>query len=172
MWWRSGDSAYLLNMQDDSNRFDNRNDFDLDAGGGPPDSWREWAQFPRTGRFKIAVSLSGPSLPPVTAPVTSAPALEIRTDRLIKPALKDNRDADDGRQHGLEYNNELLLRVKENVRRQFDHPSGRRPRDGDVQVAFDFCRVPGTGSPLSRRDRLLGYVTVTTKVGDDRPGRI
>jgi len=169
LWWRSGTSAYMLNMQDDSNRFDNRKDFDLDPT--PPSSWREWAQFPRVARFDIAVSLSGPGAPPPIPQRGSIPRLEVRTQRLIKPVLNDAGDADNGRRHGIEYNGQVVLRVNENLSRQFDFPSGRRPSDGDIKVGFNFCRILGQGPPTpSRRDRLLGYVTLTSAVGDTDKG--
>jgi hypothetical protein len=158
MWWRSGTSAYLLNMQDDSNRFDNNNDFDLPDP--KPHFWRDWAQHPRAARFNIAVSLQGPPLPttPVT-PTAAPPRIELRTDqRLLAPALNTKEgDADDGSEHGLVYNGQLLLQVNEGG------AAGSSAEDRRMQVGFSFCRL--AGGIAQGRDRLLGYVTVFSKVG-------
>lgn len=158
-WWRTESSARLLTLQDDSNRFDRPGDYDLPSFDVP--GWRPWSKWPRTGEFSVAVSLVGP--PPFgPPPIGTPPRLELTTERLIKPFLRDTSDADDGAEHGLEYNGQLLLRVVE---------GGATPSaavDDDIRVDFNFCRaakaLPGF------RDQLYGYVTLTTKVGDTDRG--
>lgn len=155
-WWRAGSYTYMLNMQDDSNRFDNRNDYDL---GGEPDSWREWSQHPRTGEFSVAVSLTTSS---VNAPIGDPPRFEVSTDYLRNLAFTSSSDADDGAEHGLTYNGRRLLSVVE---------GGSVPNpavDRFVRVGFNFCRAPGP-TPLS--ERLLGYVTLTSRAGLSDDGK-
>jgi hypothetical protein len=149
-WWRAGSFTYMLNMQDDSNRFDDRDDYDL---GFEPDSWRTWSQFPRTGEFSVAVSLPASR---VTAPIGGPPRFEVSTDYLRNLAFTSSADADDGAEHGLTYNGTRLLSVVE---------GGRVPDpavDRFVRVGFDFCRVPG---PTPLAEQLLGYVRLTSKAG-------
>ena len=155
-WWRAGAFTYMLNMQDDSNRFDNRDDYDL---GLEPDSWREWSQFPRTGEFSVAVALSASS---VTVPLGQPPRFEVSTDYLRNLAFTSSVDADDGAEHGLTYNGTRLLSVVE---------GGRVPDpavDRFVRVGFNFCRVPGP-NPLT--EQLLGYVTLTSRAGLSDDGK-
>jgi hypothetical protein len=160
-WWRTESSARLLTLQDDSNRFDRRGDFDLPSFDVP--GWRPWSKFPRTGEFSVAVSLVGPPLfgPP---PIGSPPRLEVTTEKLIKPALLDTTDADDGAEHGLDYNGQLLLKVVEG------DATPSSAVDDDIRVDFNFCRAEKPLLP-GFRDQLFGYVTLTTRVGDtDRGG--
>jgi hypothetical protein len=155
-WWRAGSFTYMLNMQDDSNRFDNRDDYDL---GLEPDSWREWSQFPRTGEFSVAVSLPASR---VTAPIGGPPRFEISTDYLRNLAFTDSADADDGAEHGLTYNGTRLLSVVEGGR--VADPAV----DRFVKVGFNFCRAPG---PTLLSEQLLGYVTLTSRAGLSDDGK-
>jgi hypothetical protein len=148
-WWRAGTFTYMLNMQDDSNRYDNRGDYDL---GFEPDTWRPWSQFPRTGEFSIAVSLTAGR---VLAPF-NPPRFEVSTDYLRNLAFTSSADADDGAEHGLTYNGTRLLSVVEGG------PVADPAVDRYVRVGFNFCRRPGA-NPLT--EQLLGYVTLTSRVG-------
>jgi hypothetical protein len=137
IWWRSGDSAYLMLLQDDSNRFDRTSDY-ADVPSPPPSSWRPWSKWPRTGKFKLAFSLR-----------TALDAANWTVyEETVRDVYSDTGDADDGTEHQLVYNGKALLTIRE-----VGYP------DGNVQVYFeDVCRTP-------ENDRLIGYVTLTSKVG-------
>lgn len=55
-WWKetwgTADLYWLMVLQDDSNRFDTKDDFDIE-GTAPPE-WRPWAAAPMTAKFQLA----------------------------------------------------------------------------------------------------------------------
>lgn len=148
-WWREQVDRgpfFLMVVQDDSNRFDNRGHFDV--SGVPPGWWHPWAAFPRTAEFKIAFQAN-----------VQAPELffDIRTLASRNVVTADDplvaKDDDDGRQHAIEYDDRVVLTVTE-----------RQARDEDVGVRFvDVCRNAGN-------THIQGYLTITTKVGKGADG--
>jgi hypothetical protein len=143
-WWRSEASGYLLAVQDDSNRFDRRSNYDFD-GDATPSWWRAWSAVPRTATFDIAFSLST---------LLGAATITITEDAVRENVLNDPVDADDGTIHAFEYNGRVLLRVVEGG---FS--------DSHLKVEFvQYCRD-------SNDLEIRGYVRLTTKFGsDDRGG--
>jgi hypothetical protein len=141
-WWRSGTSGYLLLLQEDSNRFDRRDDYDFD-GDPTPSWWRPWSRYPRTGTFSLAFRLS---------PTRGAASVTINEDAVRNSVLFDSSDVDDGASHALVYNGRTLLRVVEQV------------TDNRVKVGFTgLCRDAANTA-------LYGYTTLTSKVGSGDRG--
>jgi hypothetical protein len=140
---------YLMLLQDDSNRFDRKENFDV--SDPPPGWWRPWSAFPRTGEFKIAFELN---------PIASSLSFGIREVEPWKKNVVTARDppafedADDGKEHAIEYHGRIVLTAKE-----------MQPRDDDIGVRFvDVCRN-------ATDTRLQGYISITSKVGtSDRGG--
>lgn len=148
-WWKEkwldADLYWLLALQDDSNRFDEEDEFDIE--GAVPAEWRPWAAAPMTAQFQIAFEVN-PAGPALHFEIGEAFAQNIVT------SLDSERraDADNGVQHAIEYNDKIVLTANEN-----------QPKDTDLGVTFaDVCRQE-TG-------RLRGYVTITTKMGVNNDG--
>lgn len=153
LWWResrtdggSGPEDWLLMLvQDDSNRFDRSGDF---SGSNRPREWRPWSQFPRTGEFKIGFEVNLPE-PPHTYTILELEKRHIVTGTLNTPEAREaRRDADDGKQHALEYQGRVALKVNE-----------LQAEDDNIGVRFeDICRDDANS-------RLQGYITITSMVG-------
>ena len=153
LWWRearadggAGPKDWLLMLvQDDSNRFDRAGDF---SGSNRPPEWRPWSQFPRTGEFKIGFEVNL-SEPPATYTILELEKRHVVTGTLNTPAAREaRRDGDDGKQHALEYQGRIVLKVNE------------LQADGDnLGVRFEgICRDDANS-------RLHGYITITSMVG-------
>ncbi len=143
--WRDADLYWLLALQDDSNRFDEEDEFDIE--GTVPDEWRPWAAAPMTARFQIAFEVN-PAGPALHFEIGEAFAHNIVTS--LDP--DSSVDADNGADHAIEYNGEIVLTANEN-----------QPKDADLGVTFtDVCR--------QANERLRGYVTITTKMGVNNDG--
>ena len=145
--WQSADLFWLMALQDDSNRFDTEDDFDIE--GSLPAGWREWGAAPMTARF---------SLPFAAAPTPLGGVVEFGIGEAFARNVvtgedaEASRDADDSTGHAIEYNGKIVLRAIEN-----------QPRDVDLGVTFtDVCRRAGNA--------LQGYVTITTKTGVNNDG--
>ncbi|MSP59993.1 MAG: hypothetical protein EXR72_06565 [Myxococcales bacterium] len=139
MWWRSGNSHYLMMVQDDSNRFDRQSHFYFASPypSAPPPGWRPWSQFPRKGTFGLAFS-ADPALGPVRYDI------HVLDRRLV---TVNTDDADDGTDHRLLVGGAPLIDVIE-----------RAADDGNVQVTFgSVCQLP-TG-------RITGFINLTSSVG-------
>jgi hypothetical protein len=143
IWWRENKGYYIMFIQDDSNRFDDNDDFDLD-GGLLPNSWKPWAEPPLTAHFKIAFEVN-PSISEIPL------KMDIREvyNRFVvtKDDASASADSDNGTSHTLVVNNKILLVVNE-----------QQENDNDLGVKFvDITkRVDGT---------IQGYLQVTTKIG-------
>ncbi len=149
MWWRTGDEAFLLALQDDSQRFGSAEDVDFDEPGlpqGQPSWWRPWSAPRSRHLFEVAFDLS-------PAPAFGTATIDVAVD-IHKGVIPNARDTDDGASHSLIYNGETLLTVEESP-----------GTDENVQVYFtDVCRLES--------GRLLGYVTLDTTLdtGSDEAG--
>jgi hypothetical protein len=149
-WFRNqladGNFEYtLMQLQDDSNRFDREGDYDFGAPwDDPPSGWRAWSQVPRTNRFRIAFELD-PSAPTRT--------FRIRQNAARSVVEKWN-DQTPGSSHDLQYNGRNVLRVDELL-----------PIEAQLGVAFGaVCRN-------QENTRLQGYIALIATVGlDDRGG--
>lgn len=143
IWWKEGNGYWMMAIQDDSNRFDERSDFDLD-GFLVPSSWRPWAAPPLTYQFKIAFEVN-----------PAAAGLPLKTytrevyNRFVvtKDDTHASSDADDGTSHALVYNNQALLVVEE-----------QQENDDDLGVRFVDLRKRSDGT-------IQGYIQITTKIG-------
>ncbi len=144
--WQGADLYWLMALQDDSNRFDTEDDFDIESS--IPAGWREWGAAPMTARFKLAFAVP-PGGPVVEFGIGEAFARNVVTS-LDSGA---RADADDAAAHAIQYNGQIVLRANEN-----------QPNDADLGVTFtDVCR---------RTDATLqGYVAVTTKTGVNNDGQ-
>jgi hypothetical protein len=143
-WWRSEQSGYLLAVEDDSNRFDRRDDYDF-YFDDPPSFWRPWSAVPRTATFDIAFSLSS---------LRGAATITIFEEASRESVLADSVDADDGTTHAFEFNGRVLLNV---VEQGF--------ADNHLKVEFvRYCRD-------SNNLIIRGYVRLTTKFGSGDRGR-
>lgn len=147
-WHRSGDETGTTNMivvQDDSNRFDRRGDYD----GFPPSGWRPWSATPRGAVFRVAVHLdTAASLR--TYEVTEEYKRNIVTSR---PEFADRaKDTDDGNRHVLVYNGKRLLQI-------WEKGTGT---DLDLGVQFfAFCRN-------ASNTRLSGYMQLSVVMGKNQ----
>ncbi|MCI0426808.1 MAG: hypothetical protein L0Z46_02170 [Nitrospiraceae bacterium] len=140
---------HLMLLQEDSNRFDRQENFAV--SDPPPGWWRPWSAFPRTGEFKIAFELD-PSESPLNFGIR-----EVEPWNKNVVTARDYfafEDADDGRDHAIEYNGKIVLTAKE-----------MQQRDDDIGVRFvDVCRN-------ATDTRMQGYISITSKVGtSDRGG--
>lgn len=143
IWWRTSNGYYMMLLQDDSNRFDDKTDFDT-GGGLLPSSWKPWAEPPLTAQFKIAFEVK-----PSASGLPQKMEIEEVYKRFVvtKNDAQASADADNGSSHALVVDNKILLVVNE-----------KQANDQDLGVKFvDISRrVDGT---------IQGYVQITTKVG-------
>lgn len=136
------DIFWLLFLQDNTGRFDDRDNFDCD--GAAPPGWRPWSDAPRYGEFNIAFEVN-----PATETMNFF--VEELFSRFVITSGDTNakRDADDGASHGLEYNGRVVVRVEET-----------QPNDDDLGVTF-------TNLCLNPDGKLRGFVTIRSKIGGD-----
>lgn len=143
--WHDADLYWLMTLQDDSNRFDTEDDFDIE--GSLPPGWREWGAAPMTARFKLAFS-ARPLGPVVEFGIGEAFARNVVTG----DDAEARKDADDATGHAIQYDGQIVLRAMEN-----------QPRDVDLGVTFtDVCR--------RANNTLQGYVAIITKTGVNNDG--
>lgn len=143
IWWRENKGYYLMLIQDDSNRFDEKDEFDLNDGL-LPDNWKPWAAPPLTAQFRIAFEID-----------PRASKLPYRMDirevykRFVvtKEDAKAFADADNGTSHALVIENKTLLVVDE-----------QQENDDDLGVKF-------VGISKRADGVIQGYLQITTKVG-------
>jgi hypothetical protein len=133
----------LMQLQDDSNRFDREDNYDFHSQIVPP-NWRAWSQVPRTNRFRIAFELD-----------PSAPARTFRIrQNAARSVVEKWNDQTPGSSHDLQYNGQVVLRVEELL-----------PIEAQLGVAF------GTVCRNEENTRLQGYIALIATVGfDDRGG--
>lgn len=149
-WWKekfgSGSLHWLMALQDDSNRFDDSNEFDIE--GSTPPGWRPWGSAPMTSRFDLAFEVN-PGGPVLEFQIGEGFARNVVTSL----DAEASRDADDSTGHAIEFNGTVVLRANE-----------IQPNDNDLGVTFtDVCR---------RSDgKLRGFVTLVTKFGVDNEGK-
>ncbi|MEZ5039320.1 MAG: hypothetical protein R2828_05495 [Saprospiraceae bacterium] len=143
IWWQQGNNHYIMFIQDDSNRFDDESDFDLD-NFLVPSSWKPWAKPPLTAQFKIAfeVKPSDQRLP------KEMNIHEFYNRFVVTDKDADARaDSDNGTSHALVINNKRLLVVNE-----------KQNKDNDLGVKFVDISKRADGT-------IQGYVQITTKIG-------
>lgn len=150
IWWKqkwgSGDLYWLMALQDDSDRYAEFDQFDIE--GTAPAEWRPWAAPPMTARFDFPFKVA-PAGGAVRYEIGEAFARHVVTGSDAKASADD----DDGVAHAIQYNGRIVVTATEG-----------QPKDADVGVRFtDLCRrTNGT---------LQGYVTLTTKTGIDADGK-
>ena len=141
--WGGGDVVWMMLVQDDSNRFDRAGDY-----GGPsnkPSWWSPWSANPRTGEFKIAFAGRPRPLPFFALNITINEAFSRNV--VTAEDVNARQDSDDGTEHALEYNGNIVVNVRE-----------MQPQNDDIGVQFvDICRR-SNGS-------LQGYVALKSKIG-------
>lgn len=139
------DIFWLMFLQDNTGRFDDRDDFDCD--GSAPAGWKPWTDAPRAGRMNIAFEVN---------PATEVVSFHIEElfKRFVVTSQDANArlDADNGRSHGLEINGKVVVRVEEN-----------QPNDDDLGVTF-------TNLCIGIDGKLRGFVSIRSTIGgnDDR----
>lgn len=139
------DIFWLMLLQDNTGRFDDRDNFDCD--GSAPAGWRPWADSPRSGQFNVAFEVD---------PQREAANFFIFElfNRFVVTSQDGNarQDADDGKSHALEINGRVVVRVEE-----------EQPNDDDLGVTF-------TNLCLGADGKLRGFVSIRSKIGgnDDR----
>ena len=152
-WWRNegpGTKYVLMLLQDDSKRFYKNSNFDfswfIGFDFGPESWWRPWAKPPKAAEFKIAFELR-----------PGKPQRIVNIDKLYSRNLVTGgggllQDADDGWEHALEYNGDILLKVIEPL-----------ALDEQLGVTFnDVCR---------RSDGTLqGFMAIRSMVGRNADG--
>ncbi|MFK7923078.1 MAG: hypothetical protein AB8H47_14035 [Bacteroidia bacterium] len=155
IWWRDkwgdADLFWLMAMLDDSNRFDENNEFD-NGGQSFPSSWRPWAKPPLTARFRIPFEVSTSAFGSrMNFSIGESFAHNIVTQE--DPSIR--KDADDGKVHVLEYEGRELVTVTE-----------LQSNDSHIGVQFvDLCRTSN--------NKLKGFVQILTRMGkgiDDQEG--
>lgn len=149
LWWKEalGNNTlfWIMVQQDDSNRFDSEDDFDIE--GSKPPGWRPWGTAPLREEVRVAFEVD-PSGPVVDVIVGESFARNVVT----KFDLDVSVDADNGTEHAIELDGEVILKATE-----------LQPNDNDLGVLFtDLCRRPN--------GRLQGYVSINTRVGADNSG--
>jgi hypothetical protein len=155
IWWRDrypqGDMYYLMLLQDDSNRFDRNSHFDLTVPGAEevPASWRPWSAPPRTGEFKIAFEIN-PANELLTFYIGEFD--EWKRNVVTSEYSEAFQDADDGKEHAIEYDGQVVLRAIET-----------QENDDDIGVRFEVWRNLAN-------TRLRGYVKITSMVGVNDDG--
>jgi hypothetical protein len=141
-WWSEETGAasesrhILMTLQDDSNRFDNTDNYNGNIV-------RPWSKFPRINEFKVAFILN-PQNEFLEVSVSNLAARHIVT----REHSDAGRDSDDGNVHALVYNTRTVLRVSE-----------LRARDDDIGIRFDDLRRSANG------DRLQGNIAITSALG-------
>lgn len=153
----SATTTTLMLLHDDSERFNRTDDFALPDS--VPDGWRPWAAAPRTGEFNLAFEATIGPLGNETLifDITEASAPFGRRAVITSKFVNAHIDADDGREHALTYNGQVAVRVNE-----------LQSEDNDIGVKFtDVCRID---HPFIAQTRLLGYVTLTSMVGENDSG--
>lgn len=139
------DIFWLMLMQDNTGRFDDRDNFDCD--GDAPSGWKPWSDSPVSGQFNIAFEVD-PNGPPVHFEIVEIFNRSVVTSQ--DPTARP--DADNGTEHALEYNGKVLVTVKET-----------QPNDDDLGVTFTgVCKRPN--------GKLQGFVSIRSAVGgnDDK----
>lgn len=121
-WWVEQDPGgffrfFLMQLQDDSDRFDRRVDY-ADGCGDPPVTFRPWTEPPLAAEFRIAFELD-PAAEPLNFDIFQQDARNVVTNQ--DPSF--SQDADDGTQHAIEYNGKVVLTVTEH-----------QPNDDDIGV--------------------------------------
>lgn len=153
-WWKANPNlTYLLMLQEDSNRFDRQGDF---AVSSPvPSWWRPWSAYPRTGQFNVAFEITANGTP-VTYDITDSTTQGVWKRHVVTPGdPRWHMDADDGKEHAIQYEGNTLLMVNE-----------LQQNDDELGVRFkEVCRDPQNAS------RIQGYISIQSKVGiNDRGG--
>jgi hypothetical protein len=153
-WWKANpDLTFLLILQEDSNRFDRRSDYEV--SDPVPSWWRPWSASPRTGEFKLAIEFfKGESA--TTYSITDDTTQGIWKRHVITasdPLLVE--DADDGKEHAIALDGQIALRLNE-----------VQQSDDEIGIRFvNMCRDPQNPS------RFQGFVSIRTRVGiNDRGG--
>tara|TARA_R110000868_G_scaffold9349_10_gene46825 strand:+ start:3246 stop:4583 length:1338 start_codon:yes stop_codon:yes gene_type:complete len=141
IWWRERKGYYMMLIQDDSNRFDDSGDFDLD---GSPSNWKPWAEPPLTAQFKIAFEAN-----PIESGLPQKMDIRETYNRFVVTKDDPNAfaDSDNGASHTLVVNNKRLLVVNE-----------EQENDEDLGVKFVDITERADGT-------IQGYLQITTKVG-------
>ncbi len=140
MWWREDTAVaravVLAVLQDDSNRYDRRGDFE--SGIVHP-----WSAFPRRGEFRIPFDVN-PAGPARRFVIQERYAHNVVTadDPTAWP------DADDGKTHALEFDGRVVVTVEET-----------QAEDNHLGVIFSEVTRSADGM------RLQGYIVVTSKIG-------
>lgn len=152
IWWKDRfltgsrrtpvDVFWLMLMQDNTGRFDDKDNFD--CIDDPPLGWEPWAQSPVSGDFKIAFE-ADPNGPLIVFSINEI----FKRFVVTKWNLAASRDADDGTRHNLELNGKILVRVEED-----------QSKDTDLGVTF-------TGLCLRPDGKLQGFVSIKSEVGGD-----
>ena len=139
------DIFWLLFMQDNTGRFDDRDNFDCD--GSAPPGWRPWTDSPRSGQFNIAFEVD-----PGTEVANFYIVELFKRFVVTKSDPNARRDADDGVTHALQYNGRIVVNVEET-----------QPNDDDLGVTF-------TNLCLGADGKLRGFVSIRSKIGgnDDK----
>ena len=147
IWWKENKQYVMMVVQDDSNRFDERGDFDTD--GLVPSNWKPWAKPPMTAQFKIAFQAS-----PLQFGLPLKMSINDDFKRFVVTSedSQASADADNGTSHTLVVNGRSIITVEE-----------KQANDRDIGVKFvDLCvRSNGT---------IQGYVQLTTMVGGEDIG--
>jgi hypothetical protein len=146
MWFRdqfsAGDVFWLLFTQDNTGRFDDRDNFDCD--GPAPAGWEPWTQSPRSGQFNIAFEVD-----PAGEAVTFTIVELFKRFVVTSEDASARFDADNGKSHALEFNGRIVVRVQED-----------QPNDNDLGVRF-------TNLCLQPNGKLRGFVSIRTMIGGD-----
>jgi hypothetical protein len=150
-WWRvrvDRGPFHLLVVQDDSNRFYKRDQYDVPRG---ETRWHPWSVAPRYAEFRVNFQVDPRTTDPWTFGLTQS---QSSREVITRNDASARSDSDDGRQHTLRYNGRALLHVVE-----------RQAADDDVGVQFvGVCRN-------ATSTRVRGYIQIRTKVGVNDRGR-
>ena len=150
IWWKSTtpvayvNNYYLLVVQDDSDRFDGLSDFDCGGyGDNLPAGFEPWSRAPISARFRV---------PFVVNPAVLLLPIRIKLSsphyrHVVTSGKPESADADDGKQHILEYDGKRLVFVDEGI-----------GQDDDIGVQFVDIRKRGNGF-------VQGYVQISSVVG-------
>lgn len=155
IWWRepfrNADLFWLLQLHDDSNRFDKAESFDCGApiGGVCPGNWRPWSAVPRQNMFFVTFDLN-PNNERVEFNVGQSFSRHVRTDEFFTNTFSDDPARN---RHMITYDGNRIVEAVE-----------LQPSDRDLKIGYvSVCRN-------AQNTRLQGRLRIGSAVSRSSDG--